>query len=72
MIFLGQRQSSTDENIHPLVEAQQHYRKFVLKGGSIAQWLAQLLLDLAALSLIPNIPKTISEEKIVDVAEVKQ
>ena len=72
MIFLDQRQSSNDENIHLFDEAQQHYPKFVLKGGSIAQRLAHLPLDPAALSLIPNIPKKNSEEKIVDVPEVKQ
>ena len=41
--------------------------KFKLKGGgdegSIAQWLAYL---------IPSIPQTISDEKLVDVAEVVQ
>ena len=39
-------------------------------GGSNAQWLAYLLLDPGALGSIPSILKKISEEKIVDVAEV--
>ena len=40
--------------------------------GSIAQWLAYLLPDPAALGSIPSITKNISEEKNVDVAEVNQ
>ena len=40
--------------------------------GSIAQWLAHLLPDPAALGLMPSIPKICSEGKIVDVAEVNQ
>ena len=41
-------------------------------GGSIAKWSAYLLLDPAALGLIPSISGIFSEEKIVDVAEVIQ
>ena len=41
-------------------------------GGSIAQWLAYLLPDPAGLALNPSIPKLLSEEKIVNVAEVNQ
>ena len=41
--------------------------KKLLQEGSIAQWLAYLLLDPG---LIPSIPKKISEETIVDDAEV--
>ena len=40
------------------------------EGGSLTQWLAFLLPDLAALSLIPIIPEIFLEEKNVDVAEV--
>ena len=39
-------------------------------GGSIAQWLAYLLPDPAALGLIPSVPKKISVETIIDVAKV--
>ena len=35
------------------------------EGGSIAQWLACLLLDPGAPGAIPGIPKIISEEKII-------
>ena len=35
----------------------------VLKGGSIAQWFAYLLLDPAATGSIPRVPQKISEEK---------
>ena len=41
-------------------------------GGSIVQQLANLLPDPATSGLIPSIPKTISEEKIVNIAEVNQ
>ena len=41
-------------------------------GGSIAHWLAYLLLDPAASSSIPSILKRISEEEIFDFAEVNQ
>lgn len=46
--------------------------KDALVGGSIAHWLAYLLLDPAALSSIPSILKRISEEEIFDFAEVNQ
>ena len=36
--------------------------------GSLAQWLAHLLLDPAAPGLIASVPKKYSEEKIVNVA----
>ena len=43
----------------------------ICKGGSIAQWLAPLLLvDPAILCLFPRNSKKNSEEKIVDVVEV--
>ena len=38
----------------------------------MAQWLPYLLLDPAAPGSIPSIPKKISDEKIVIVAEVNQ
>ena len=41
-------------------------------GGSIAQWLAYLLPDPAAPGLITSVSKNVSEEKIVDIAEVNQ
>ena len=37
----------------------------MVRGGSLAQWLEPL-------GSIPSIPKTFSEEKMVDVAEVNQ
>ena len=40
--------------------------------GSIAQRLVCLLLDPAAPALILSVPKTFSEEKIVNVADVNQ
>ena len=40
--------------------------------GSIAQWLAYLLADPSAPDLIPSVPKNISDEQIVDVAEINQ
>ena len=43
-----------------------------LMGGSIAQWLAYLLPYIAALGLIPSIPKNVSEVNIIEVAEVNQ
>ena len=46
--------------------------RVVIAGGSIAQQLAYLLPEPAAPSLIPSIPKKISEEKIIDVAEDNQ
>ena len=45
---------------------------FNREGGSIAQLLAYLLPDLAAPGSMPSITQKISEEKIVDVAEVNQ
>ena len=39
-------------------------------GGIIAQWLAYLITDPAALGSIPIIPPKNSEETIVQVAEV--
>ena len=42
------------------------------KGGSVAQWLASLLLETAAPGLNPSGSKIVSEEKNVDVAEVNQ
>ena len=42
------------------------------RGGSIAQWLANLLLGLAAPGLIPSIPKKNFRGKIIDVGEVNQ
>ena len=39
-------------------------------GGSIAQWLAHLLPDPAALGLVPSIPEIFSEEKIVNVRQM--
>ena len=42
------------------------------RRGSIAQWLAYLLPNPAALGSNPSISKKNSEEKIVDVAEVNQ
>ena len=41
-------------------------------GGSVAQWLAYLLPDPAALGSIPSITKKNSDEKNVGVAEVNQ
>ena len=40
------------------------------EGGSVAQWLAYLLPDLAALGLIRILPEIFLEETNVDVAEV--
>ena len=42
------------------------------RAGCIAQWLAYLPLDPAALSLIPRVPKKNSVEKIVHAADLKQ
>ena len=41
-------------------------------GGIIAHWLAYLLPDPAAFGSIPSIPKKISEEEIIDTAQVNQ
>ena len=46
--------------------------KLFAPGDSKAQWLAYLLLDPAAPGLIPSVLKKISEEKVVNVAEVNQ
>ena len=40
-------------------------------GGIIAQWLASLLQDPAAIGLIPSVPKFFSVEKIINVADTK-
>ena len=42
----------------------------LLERGSIAQWLAYMLLDPAGLGLNPSVPKKLYEENIFDVAEV--
>ena len=47
-------------------------KEFNGNRGSIAQWLACLLPDPAALGSIPSIPKYFSDKTIVDAAEVNQ
>ena len=42
------------------------------QAGSTTQWFAYLLPDPAALGLILSIPEFISEEKIIELAEVNQ
>ena len=49
-----------------------HHKLQSSPGGSIAQWLAYLLLDLAALHSITSVSKKIYAPKIVYVAEVYQ
>ena len=44
----------------------------LIAPSSIVQWLAYLLTDPAALSLIPSNPEIFSEENIADVDEVNQ
>ena len=51
------------------VSTQQNPFAFV---GSIAQWLAYLLLDPAAPGSILRVPKKISEERVVNVGEENQ
>ena len=42
------------------------------EGSCITQWLAYVPKDPAASGSIPSVPEKISEEKIIDVAEVNQ
>ena len=44
----------------------------IISIGSIAQWLAYLLPDPDAPGLIPSILTKISDEKIINIAEVNQ
>ena len=44
----------------------------MVRGDRLAQWLAFLHPDPVVMGSIPSIPKTFSEVKIVDVAEVNQ
>ena len=45
---------------------------FCLKGGSVAQWLAYLPTNPAALGTVPGIPEIFAGEKTVDTAKVNQ
>ena len=44
----------------------------MLKGGSVAQWLAYLPTNPAALGTVPGIPEIFAGEKTVDTAKVNQ